>query len=185
MDYLFGDLDCLSTESFLAPLAHSKQEFPITQLNRLFASRSTIEIHDMVSQPDFDKLISTIGPENIFKVVIDVVSGPNAVVDKVYQAKLYLENGIIDYKVGWTAYKDTRADELVGSMLYPLLKSGLGDATSIILNGHETRVDLSLNHASIVHSIRSVLSMTNKTLSYPDDWYDDHAKWILNDLTAE
>lgn len=177
-DFLLGDITKLHSHTLIHALSGARPSYPLSQLNRVFAIKPTLTVHEHSTHPRFEDLLNVIGHDNICKVDIVTHDYEDDSLGKIYGAKLFLENGVIQFLPIWTAYKALRAEEIVTTLLKPLKNAGLGEyvwldgATENRLNQYvcDGETDMAF--------IRRLFAMTNKAEQYDEAWYNEKATYL-------
>lgn len=101
-------------------------DFFYAQLNRfLLSNNNRIDLYNGTSYPDFPEFIKYLLPENIGLIQISQRKDVNANVEATLDCSITLLNGIVRVTAHWCAYKDVRANEIVTSLLNPLIENNL------------------------------------------------------------
>jgi len=87
--------------------------------NRIIASDASSH------PPDFAKILSILDTDDIGLVVIGRRTDDSDDIKYTLDCQLWLEEGILDVQPHWTAYKEIRAEEIVTTLLKPLMKKEL------------------------------------------------------------
>lgn len=96
------------------------------QLNRLLISvGGNLVVEHGSSMPSFYKLLNKINSSEIGMVEVGARTDINDSVKATLECSLYLENGILNLRPHWCAYKDIRADEIISTLLAPLHENNL------------------------------------------------------------
>ncbi|GAA5218323.1 hypothetical protein ACFSJ3_15705 [Corallincola platygyrae] len=100
--------------------------FFVKQLNRLLAKENgQVALTDPTSCPEFSELIEKIPNDDIGKLEIYSRTDLNPSVDCTLACKVYLEQGILDIRAQWCAYKEMRADEIFTTLVTPIYTKNL------------------------------------------------------------
>ncbi|GAW87402.1 conserved hypothetical protein [Bathymodiolus platifrons methanotrophic gill symbiont] len=101
-------------------------DFFYAQLNRLLLTNNNrVDLYDGTSYPNFPKFIKYLPPENIGLIQIGQRKDVNGNVDATLDCSIILLNGIVRVTAHWCAYKGERANEIVTTLLDPLIESKL------------------------------------------------------------
>jgi len=93
--------------------------------NRIIASDTSTH------PPGFAKILSLLDTDDIGLAVIGRRTDINVDIKYTLDCQLWLEEGILDVQPHWTAYKEIRAEEIVTTLLKPLMKKDLFSYTFI------------------------------------------------------
>jgi len=103
------------------------------QLNRLLTSvGGNLIVNNGTSMPSLYKLLNKIHSSEIGMVQIGARTDINDSVKATLECSFYLENGILNLRPHWCAYKDIRADEIISTLLVPLHENNLISKTFTI-----------------------------------------------------
>lgn len=92
-------------------------------LERMVPGRSIVLLGEN-SHPDFQSIIEKIANERIGKVVIRARSDVNPNV-KTLECSVHLLHGTVHIRPHWTGWQSVRADEIISTLLVPLVAHGL------------------------------------------------------------
>ena len=107
-------------------------EFFTGQINRLLqVVGGELVISDGTSEPEFEKLLGNLLESSIGLIELESQSHINSNVRATLSCSIFLPQGVIRVQPHWCAYKESRADELVSSLLVPLHLNAMIDKTSI------------------------------------------------------
>jgi hypothetical protein len=96
------------------------------QVNRFLEKNSNkFTLSDDTSMPMFREFIKNIEPDMVGSVVIYARFDVNDSVDATLACDIMFDQGIVSVVTNWCAYKESRADEIISSLLMPLHLSGL------------------------------------------------------------
>lgn len=91
------------------------------QINRFLSINSgRLDIFCGVSAPPFEELIRKLDKAKIVRIKIKARTDQNDAVNATLACEILLEQGLINVVPQWCAYKDTRAEEIVTTLLVPL-----------------------------------------------------------------
>lgn len=109
------------------------------QLNRLLSSvGGNLIVEHGSSMPSLYKLLDKTHSSDIGMVEVGARTDINDSVKATLECSLYLENGILNLRPHWCAYKEIRADEIISSLLAPLHENNLISKTFTIWSEGET-----------------------------------------------
>jgi len=136
-DFFFGEIYETKDKTFQLQLSDVNKlgnivspEFFYAQLNRILLSyNNRIDLYDGTSHPDFPKFIKYLPPENIGMIQIGQRKDVNDNVKTTLDCSIFLTNGIVRVTAHWCAYKEIRADEIVSTLLNPLIEHKLIEKT--------------------------------------------------------
>jgi len=109
------------------------------QLNRLLTSvGGNLIVDHGSSMPSLYKLLNKTHSSEIGMVEIGARTDVNDSVKATLECSLYLENGILNLRPHWCAYKSIRADEIISTLLVPLHENNLISKTFTIWSQGES-----------------------------------------------
>jgi len=145
-DFFFKTLNRNKKESslYLSELRDLTEEFPRyflkKQINRILRDlpNHTLIMTCGTSHPDFLTLLELFNTEDIGQIVISYRTDIDSNVKRTLECTLILDEGVINIRPHWCAYKTMRADEIVTTLLMPTLLFGYENVTYL---SHESGVD--------------------------------------------
>jgi hypothetical protein len=118
------------------------------QLNRfLKANGGRVFFSEGTSSPPFWQFIDKLAPDAIGVIEIYARTDMNQAVSATLACDIVMDQGIVSVAPQWCAYKDIRADEIVGTLLLPLHLKGL-EARCLIRweDGKTERLSRNMNY---------------------------------------
>lgn len=178
-DFLLGNLDSIRAEEFNKALSGGREDYPISQLNRIFVKQPILTVRDSSSHPStFYNMLFCLGALNVKKVVIFSRQAPELTIGDLYSVDLHFVNGIIRFQANWSAYKADRAEEIIGSMLLAMKEAGLQDVINFNCG---VKAEFFNNEYGSAASIKRLIELTDKNHLYADDWYLAQGKVLCSD----
>ena len=145
-DFFFKTLNTNNNQSSLnlTELRDLAEEFPRyflkKQINRILRNlpNNTLIMTCGTSHPDFSSLLELFNTEDIGQIIISYRTDIDSNVKRTLECSLTLDEGVINIRPHWCAYKTMRADEIVTTLLVPILLFGYETVTYLL---HESGVD--------------------------------------------
>lgn len=144
-DFFFGEVNtdrkCAEMSLHrLAPLTKKvPPQFFTDQVNRLLAATNQrLTVTDGTSMPSFAALVRSLTAQAVGFIEIYARTDVNPNVDATLACDLWLDQGIVSMVPHWCAYKDTRASEIISTLLLPLHLKGWASRTYLRWDNDET-----------------------------------------------
>jgi len=131
-DFFFKSLSTNKKQSslYLSDMSDLAKEFSPDflkkQINRILraAPNRSLVMGCSTSSPDFLPLLELFNREDMGQIIISYRTDINSNVKRTLECTLILEEGVINVRPHWCAYKSMRADEIVTTLLKPILLFG-------------------------------------------------------------
>lgn len=157
-DFFFGTIYDDSNEhstsflSFLQKISGiSKKQFG-QQLNRfLLTVNNKIIISESTSHPYFNKFTDALLSDDVHSIVIEKRTDINKNVEATLACNIYFLNGVVCVRPHWCGYKKSRSDEIISTLLVPLILNGFRDKVSLDFDSIIEK--LPLDNAAALNSI--------------------------------
>ncbi|OUS09029.1 hypothetical protein A9Q81_00320 [Gammaproteobacteria bacterium 42_54_T18] len=145
-DFFFKTLNVNEKQSslHLSELRDLTEEFPRyflkKQINRVLRGlpNHTLIMTCGTSHPDLLSLLELFNTEDIGQIIISYRTDVDSNVKRTLECTLILDEGVINIRPHWCAYKSMRSDEIVTTLLVPILLFGYEKVTYL---SHESGVD--------------------------------------------
>lgn len=103
----------------------------LTRLLRDLPGKNVVFIGE-TSGPDFDKLLAGIPADQIKRIDVGARTDQNPNVNATLECSIWLNGGVIRVRPQWCAWSANRADELVSTLLVPLVQHGVMSKVCVI-----------------------------------------------------
>lgn len=166
-DFLFGDMaigeeGLIIREDKIVKVAKKvPAEFFTDSLNRLLKDHGGhLTVTGGGSGPEFAKLIDKVSRDRVGVLSLYPRTDINSsnVVPCTLACDITLLNGVVSVRAHWTAYKDTRAEELTSTLLMPIYLKGLKNRTLLGVPGNDPEV-LSGPYGDALYELKAVLRL--------------------------
>lgn len=184
-DFFFGEMkrETVSLREFIALSQRIPRDFFTGQVNRLLSQlkNNTLVLQDDTSMPPFPSLLDNIDTDQIGLLEISPRDYPSSpCITSVLTCKLVLPQGCLEVQANWTSYKAIRSDELISTLLDPLLRHGLRTRTNLMFDD-ECRP---LDSYDTEGMINALFELTGDRLDETDRM-SRYTKLVLNAELAE
>lgn len=137
-DFFFGEITKSGSfaKAHLSDLNEAAKRvspsFFTAQLNRIMRENGgRLIVSDGTSSPSFFPLLDKIAQEGIGFIDIYAANDVNQNVEATLACDILLDEGVINVKAHWCAYKDIRAEEIISTLLVPIHLKSLEEKTCI------------------------------------------------------
>lgn len=164
-DFFFGEIYQMKNEveisldDVIITAKTSPKNYFNDQLKRLVDCYKSIIMTHETSMPDFDVFMSQLKIDEVGMVVISARTDVNESVGTTLDCTIYFSNGTINVRPHWCGYKETRADEIISTLIAPLIKNGCHERTYVVnSDGERSLIDKDFKDA-----INTVMSVANSS----------------------
>lgn len=129
-DFFFGDyceqdgkitLSIDQVSKLLRKRPGVSSTFFTAQINRFLQQHNNFCVfYDPSSSPSFWDFIDNINPDSVGSIEIYARTHINNQMDATLACDVLLDQGVISVQTNWTAYKESSADSIVGTLLLPI-----------------------------------------------------------------
>lgn len=193
-DFFFGQMytedgtPCISLPDLLTHATRVPQQYFARQLNRISrtSKNNLLVVWNETSSPSFDELLFRLDPAAVGMVVIGARTDINRNVPVTLDCSLYLDEGVVNIRPHWCAYKEMRAAEIISTLLSPILLYGLFDRTYLKLNSEKDLVVATKDFAQLIKTVMR-LAGSNHTMLFDDRAFSAYTRQlqIADDICAE
>lgn len=141
---------------------------------------NSIVLMGETSYPEINGLLDKLPSEHIGRVVIRARTDMNSAVKATLECSIHTVHGAIHVRPHWTAWKPTREEEVIETLLVPLVAHGLIGRLYLEVAGKPTPVTGSLNEL-----IEAVLKLTGYPYLRRDDNDDRMSDYIQRLIQAQ
>lgn len=185
-DFFFGEYFKEGDKVSLSLRQVSKKtvepDFFTRQVNRFLEKNGNkITLNDDSSMPEFRGFIENINPCMVGAIMIYARTDINDAVPATLACDIMLDQGIVSVVTNWCGYKESRADEIMSTLLMPLHLSGLYKRSFIRKNTLVKLVEDTNDIRSFIRELELVLDLTKAASVYEGtDKISHHANLLMN-----
>lgn len=185
-DFFFGEYFKEGDKVSLSLRQVSKRtvepDFFTRQVNRFLEKNGNkITLNDDSSMPEFRGFIENINPCMVGAIMIYARTDINDAVPATLACDIMLDQGIVSVVTNWCGYKESRADEIMSTLLMPLHLSGLYRRSFIRKNTLVKLVEDTNDIRSFIRELELVLDLAKAASVYEGtDKISHHANLLMN-----